>query len=234
LKAGQGWSIRLPIGLAIAIPAMPLVAVESVMQANAGVFALIAVTELALGMLGGALFFPLFAVPRAVGALIDLQAGLQSVQLFDPTSAERSSTLFADLFEQAALFVFVMAGGIAMLSELFMLSHQLWPVGASEFPTLERVLEVGAKGFDAMMSAVLIYIAPFAIVLTLLDYGMGLIGRAAPQLNVLTTSVSLKITATLILIIVMGNPLSREIERNAAALTDGATTLFRDMGGLKP
>ncbi|KVD55017.1 type III secretion protein [Burkholderia ubonensis] len=204
MKAGQGWMTRLPIALAIALPTFPLAyhAMPDTLAGGQAVFT--AVRELVLGALTGIFFLPLFAVPRAIGTFIDQQAGLMSIQLFDPTSAERSATIFADAFEQTALFMFVAAGGFGALAELYAASHRFWPVASTDLPLIEHVADMATRSVDAMFNTAIRYAAPFVVTLILLEYGIGLIGRAAPQLNVLTTSVALKLVAALLLVAIVG------------------------------
>jgi type III secretion protein T len=195
MKAGQGWLIRFPIALAIALPSFVPAYQLSLQNFSVTNTALLALREFMLGALAGVFFLPLFAVPRAAGTLVDQQAGLMSIQLFDPTAAERTSTVFADLFEQSALFMFVAAGGFAMLSEMYAVSYSLWPSTAPGFPTLDQVATMIPDGFSKMMATAIAYAAPFVVVLIVLEYGIGLVGRAAPQINILTTSVAIKMVA---------------------------------------
>ncbi|MGU8077170.1 EscT/YscT/HrcT family type III secretion system export apparatus protein [Burkholderia pyrrocinia] len=204
MKAGQGWMTRMPIALALVLPTFPYAYHAMHELPSSGWLAFMAMQELLLGGLTGMFFLPLFAVPRAVGTLVDQQAGLMSIQLFDPTSAERSATIFADTFEQIALFMFVAAGGIGKLGELYAVSHRFWPIAAAELPTLDHVMDLVMKGFRSMYDTAIHYAAPFVATLILLEYGIGLIGRAAPQLNILTTSVAIKLVAALLLIAIVG------------------------------
>lgn len=202
MKAGQGWLIRFPIALAIALPSF-LPAYQLTTQDFSIInIALLTLREFMLGALAGVFFLPLFAVPRAAGVLVDQQAGLMSITLFDPTAAERTSTVFADLFEQCALFMFVAAGGFAMLSEMYAVSYSLWPSTAAGFPALDQVMTVIPDGFSKMLATAIAYAAPYVVVLIALEYGIGLIGRAAPQINILTTSVAIKMVAVALVMLV--------------------------------
>jgi type III secretion protein T len=226
MKAGQGWLIRFPIALAIALPSFIPAYQLTTQHFSIANIALLALREFMLGALAGVFFLPLFAVPRAAGALVDQQAGLMSIQLFDPTAAERTSTLFADLFEQCALFLFVTAGGFAILSEMYAVSYSLWPATAAGFPTLNHVITLIPDGFGKMLAMSIVYAAPFVVLLIVLEYGIGLIGRAAPQINILTTSVAIKMVAVA-LVLLMGS--SRLIDDYAdmvaAALDQGEAFL---------
>ncbi|KVP26035.1 hypothetical protein WJ85_34920 [Burkholderia ubonensis] len=231
LRAGQGWLVRLPIALALSLPAANLATPMSIADLNLAVVALIAIVEFGVGLIVGALFLPLFAVPRSVGALIDLQAGLQSIQLFDPGAAERSTTLFADLFEQSVWVMFVSVGGLAMMAEAYALSQQVWPMGQLVFPETERLIDLVRDGYRAIGSSTLMIAAPFAIVLFMLDYAMALIGRAAPQLNILTNSVAIKIVFAILVLVVMLGPLSEFVQPTMAGWMNEVKGILRVLGG---
>ncbi|KVU00225.1 hypothetical protein WK62_19360 [Burkholderia ubonensis] len=231
LRVGQGWLVRLPIALALSLPAANLATPMSITNLNLAIVALIAVLEFGVGLIVGALFLPLFAVPRSVGALIDLQAGLQSIQLFDPGSAERSTTLFADLFEQIVWVMFVSVGGLAMMAEAYALSQQVWPMGQLAFPDTGRLMDVVKEGYRSIGSATLMIVAPFAIVLFMLDYAMALIGRAAPQLNILTNSVAIKIVFAILVLVVMLGPLSELVQTTMDGWMNEVKSVYRALGG---
>ncbi|KVO19691.1 EscT/YscT/HrcT family type III secretion system export apparatus protein [Burkholderia ubonensis] len=227
MKAGQGWMTRFPIALAIALPTFPLAyhTIPDTLAGGQAVFS--AARELVLGALTGIFFLPLFAVPRAIGTFVDQQAGLMSIQLFDPTSAERSATIFADAFEQTALFMFVLAGGFGVLAELYAASHRFWPVASTDLPSIERVTDLATRSVGAMFDMAIRYAAPFVVTLILLEYGIGLIGRAAPQLDVLTTSVALKLVSALLLVVIVG-PFFVEAFGNAFDAVRVLATRFLD------
>ncbi|KVO23407.1 hypothetical protein WJ74_33805 [Burkholderia ubonensis] len=230
-RAGQSWLVRLPIALALSLPAANLVSSVSIAHLNVGAIALIAAFEFGVGLIVGAVFLPLFAVPRSVGALIDLQAGLQSIQMFDPGSAERSTTLFADLFEQIVWVMFISVGGLAMMAEAYALSQQVWPMGQLAFPESERLVALAQDGYRAMGRTTLMVIAPFAIVLFVLDYAMALIGRSAPQLNVLTNSIAIKVTFAILVLVLLLGPFTDAVQKTIGAWMDGVSSLYHMLQG---
>lgn len=201
MKGGQGRLLRLPIALAIALPAFIPASQASLQDFSIINTAVLVLREFLLGALAGVFFSPLFVVPRAAGTLVDQQAGLMSIQLFDPTSAERSSTVFADLFEQCALFLFVTAGGFSVLSEMYTISYLLWPVTAVGFPSAHHLMTLIQEGSSQMLPSSIAYAAPVVVVLIALEYGIGLVGRAAPQINILTTAVAIKIVAVALVLL---------------------------------
>jgi type III secretion protein T len=81
-------------------------------------------------------------------------------------------------------------------------SYRLWPV-ASFFPDLGKVLEEFAiRQGDTLFLWIVKLAAPVILVLVLVELGMGLISRIAPQLNVFVFAQPLKsLLATLMLML---------------------------------
>ncbi|HDR9511858.1 type III secretion protein [Burkholderia cepacia] len=229
MKAGQSWTIRMPIALMLALPVFPSAYHAMVGSPEGGWLAIMAIRELILGGLTGMFFLPLFAVPRAAGTLVDQQAGLMSIQLYDPTSTERSATIFADVFEQIALFMFVAAGGFGKLSELFAVSHRFWPVASTHLPALDHVADLAIQGFESMYDTAIRYAAPFVVTLILLEYGIGVVGRAAPQLNILTSSVAIKLVSVLLLIAFVGPYFTDSFEYALASVSAISREFFEEV-----
>ena len=79
-----------------------------------------------------------------------------------------------------------------MFVDLLLSSFAVWPV-LSQFPDLKAVGSMFfVERFDELMRLMLLLAAPALCVLTLLEFGFGLINRYSPQLNVFTLSMSLK------------------------------------------
>ncbi|TDA48274.1 EscT/YscT/HrcT family type III secretion system export apparatus protein [Burkholderia pyrrocinia] len=226
-KAGQGWSVRFPIAMAIALPSFAHIHARPLPELVLLEGAWLTLREFVIGALCGAFFLPLFAVPRTAGALIDQQAGATSIQLFDPGSAEGSTTPFADLFEQCALYAFVLSGGLFMLGEMYAYSYAAWPVGEQSWPDLRAfATALAPDGFVVLFTHAIGHAAPYVTVLLLCEYSIGLIGRAAPQINVVTTSAALKMWFVLTAIYLGGSNAFDAVPRAAGrALQDGVAFL---------
>jgi type III secretion protein T len=88
--------------------------------------------------------------------------------------------------------LFVSAGGLLAMLGVVVDSYRLWPV-ASFFPNLGVVLEQFAiRQGDTLFLWIVKLAAPVIFVLLLVELGIGLISRVAPQLNVFVFSQPLK------------------------------------------
>jgi type III secretion protein T len=83
-------------------------------------------------------------------------------------------------------------------------SYRIWPVG-SFFPSVGAVLEQFAvRQGDTLFLWIVKLAAPVVFVLMLVELGMGLISRVAPQLNVFVFSQPLKsLLATLMMVLLL-------------------------------
>jgi type III secretion protein T len=101
-----------------------------------------------------------------------------------------------------AITLFVSAGGLLAMLGAIVDSYRIWPV-ASFFPDTGLVLEQFAvRQGDTLFTWIVKLAAPVIFVLLLVELGLGLVGRVAPQLNVFDFSQPLKsLLATLMLML---------------------------------
>jgi flagellar biosynthesis protein FliR len=139
----------------------------------------------------------------AIGALIDLARGATMANVLDPLTQNQESIL-AMFFTQLAIVLFLSIGGIRMLfsalgdSFIILRPQALLPSanivgpGAAESP----ISIVG----DIFLIALKIG-APAVIVLLLLDFGLSVINRVAPQIQVYFLGMTLKGTVGLLIVL---------------------------------
>ena len=88
--------------------------------------------------------------------------------------------------------LFVSAGGLLAMLGVVVDSYRLWPV-ASFFPNLGLVIEQFAiRQGDTLFLWIVKLASPVIFVLLLVELGMGLVSRVAPQLNVFVFAQPLK------------------------------------------
>jgi type III secretion protein T len=142
----------------------------------------IAGKEAMLGMMLGLGFGVLIWAVQSMGDLIDLQVGTSNAQFFDPVGGHEGGRT-GEFLGWLVMTLFISTGGLLSLIGALVDSFRLWPV-ATFLPQLGRVLELFAlREGDALFSWIVKLAAPIVFVLMLADVGLGLVGRAAPQLN---------------------------------------------------
>lgn len=147
--------------------------------------------EAILGFLLGMMISILFAAAESAGAAIDFQRGSSISQAFDPTSGS-TTTLLGGLFTKIAVYVFFVQGGIFVFMAILYKSFGVWPIFSfyPNFPPgfADFTLQLG----DLIMKIAVLISAPIFIVLFFSEFGLGMLNRFAPQLNVFSISMSVK------------------------------------------
>lgn len=164
---------------------------------------LIAGKEALIGLLLGLGFGVFIWAIQSVGDLIDFQTGSGNASFFDPVAGHENGST-GEFLGWVVICLFVSGGGLLAMIGTVVDSYRLWPV-ASFFPEPGAVLEQFAiRQGDTLFQWIVKLAAPVILVLLLVELGAGLIGRAAPQLNVFQASQPLKsLLATLMLVLFM-------------------------------
>ncbi|MFM0730732.1 type III secretion system export apparatus subunit SctT [Paraburkholderia sediminicola] len=194
-------------GLAVVIAAFVAPAIDPAQIADLPflIWCLLAAKEALIGiLLAGAMSAVLFAI-QGVGYLIDFQTGSGNAAFFDPMGGHDGGPT-SGFLNYVAITLFVTAGGLQMIVQLFAQSYTWWPIGALT-PNLSAVLSTFIlRQTDAVFVWMVKLAAPVVIVLVLVEAGIGLVGRAVPQLNIFTFSQPVK-SALAMLMMVMFMPL---------------------------
>lgn len=174
--------------------------------------AVIIIKEIVIGLIIGFLVSIIFWVAESVGFFIDNQRGTTMASAVDPMSGSQTSPLGSIFLQMTAVLFFTSGGFLVLLSGLFE-SYRIWPI-FSFFPHFD-------KGFalffldqaDALMGLTVLLAAPVIIAVFVAEFGLGLINRFAPQLNVFFLSMPIK-SGIASLLLVLYIPLLLNFFRN--------------------
>ncbi len=159
------------------------------------------VKEILIGYLLAYAFNVVFWIPEGVGLLMDNQRGAAQANEADPLSGQATSPLGSLLF-QCAVMLFLGSGAMLLLLAFFMESFVTWPL-FSFFPDLgPRGVEALLRQFALLMTGVVTLAGPALIACFLTDFGLGLVNRFAPQLNVFFLSMPIKSAFVIFVLIV--------------------------------
>ena len=166
-----------------------------------GMWLLIAAKEALIGVLLGLGFGIFIWAIQSVGDLIDFQTGSANAPFFHPVGGHEGGPT-GDFLSRVVITLFISAGGLTAVIAVIIDSFRIWPV-ASFFPHVGAVLEQFAiQQGDTLFLWTVKLAAPVIFVLLLVELGIGLVGRVAPQLNVFVFSQPLKsLLATLMLLL---------------------------------
>lgn len=184
VKVGLSAALALAVGPRLASQAVPL-EVGSLIPAAA----LQVAAGLALGFLG----VLLFSAVSMAGGLVDLFSGFSVAQLFDPGTGA-SVSLFGRFYGVLATTLLFAIDGHLLLVRGFLTSFDAAPLTSLSLAEMARVLTEDAGTF--FLAAVEIA-APLLAALFLAEAALGLLARAAPQMNVFLLGLPLKILLTL-------------------------------------
>jgi flagellar biosynthetic protein FliR len=186
VKVGLAAALALVVGPRLAEQAVPLEAgpllTAAVLQVGAG---------LALGFLG----VLLFATFSFAGGLIDLVSGYSVAQLFDPGNSAPVS-IFGQFYGVLATTLLFAIDGHLLLVRGFLTSFTAAPLTHLSIDTMAELLTGDIALFFV---AALEIAAPLLAALFLAEAALGLLSRAAPQMNVFQLGLPVKILVTLTL-----------------------------------
>lgn len=167
-----------------------------------GEFVIILAKEVLIGFLMGIVMGLVFFIADCAGAFIDTQRGSNMGQVFDPVLGDQSTSL-GSLFTKVLLVLFFIGGGFLAFLAILYNSYKIWPV-FSFFPNITNpvfpayILEIA----DEIMRKTVLIAAPIAIIMFLVEFGLGMMNRFAPQLNVFSLSMPIKSGVAMFIIII--------------------------------
>ena len=185
---------------------------------DTGGFVLALISQLVTGALLGFLVMLVFAAVQSAGSLIDLFAGFQLSQAFDPLMNVNGAQM-TRLMQMVALGLpFVSGGAELVLGGLFRTFDALPVTGLFTREAGQHLL----PGVGQMFIAAVQIAGPIVVVLFLADVGLGVLTRVAPALNAFSLGFPLKILITLL----SGGAIFLALPRIVAALVDDALQLM--------
>ncbi|MBI1247942.1 EscT/YscT/HrcT family type III secretion system export apparatus protein [bacterium] len=161
----------------------------------------IVVKEIVIGILIGFMASKMFWVALSVGYFIDNQRGASMASVYDPTSGEQTSP-FGLFLQQTLIVLFYSSGGFLVFLGGVFQSYLIWPIN-SFFPQFSDAfpgffLEVA----DDLMMVAVVLAAPVVITVFVTEFGLGLMNRFAPQLNVFVLAMPIKSLVGMIVLVI--------------------------------
>jgi flagellar biosynthetic protein FliR len=210
--------IKGMLAVALSLVVAPRVGTVTAQSLETGPFLLSLVMQIVIGSFLGFLVLMVFAAVQSAGNLVDLFAGFQMSQAYDP-QMNLNGAQMTRLMQMVALgLLFVSGGAELVLGGLFRTFDALPVTGMLDQSAGDRLL----PGLGAMFLAAVQIAGPIVIVLFLADIGLGLLTRVAPALNAFQLGYPLKILITLL----AGGVLFLGLPRVIAALTEDALRIM--------
>lgn len=166
-------------------------------------FLLLLVGEVFLGLIYGFMIQLVYAAFQTAGQFFSLQMGLSASMVFDPISQEEVPIL-GQFFNLGAMFLFLSTDAI---QKLFLggVKYSFQMISALDIArNRDNWLGFMGKGIGTLFQQALILSFPIMGTLLLVSISMGLLAKAAPQMNLLMLGFPISIAvALLIMFLVM-------------------------------
>lgn len=187
-------TVKVGLAVALAVPVAPRVA-ETAPPPELAPLVTAVLLQVGVGLALGFVVQLLFAAVQAAGELIDLFAGFTIAATYDPfTNANQA--VFGRLYQLLATALLFATGGHLLLVQGLLDSFAAVPSGLPD---------LGATSAELVDSLTLFFLsaleiaAPLLGALFLTEVALGLLSKAAPQMNVFTLGFPIKIMLTLLL-----------------------------------
>ncbi|MDR1229312.1 MAG: flagellar biosynthetic protein FliR, partial [Azoarcus sp.] len=194
--------VRLAAGLGIALAILPAAPPMPAIAPGSGIGLLIMGEQVFIGAAIGFVIRLVFAAIDLAGSFIGMQMGLSFALFFDPSSGGQSAVL-ADFMSMVATLLFLALDGHLVMISLLAHSFEWLPVGAGlAGHGWSLIPRAGATIF----STGLLLSLPLLAVLLVTNTALGILTRAAPQLNLFAIGFPITMTAGFsALILLMSN-----------------------------
>jgi flagellar biosynthetic protein FliR len=214
--------VKIALAALIAIVAIPVLPPHPVvtLDSYAG-FALVA-HETLIGISLGFAVRIVFAAIETGGELVGLQMGFSFAGYFDPGSGGETNAISSYLGTLATLLFLAINGHLLMIYGVIESFHRL-PIELADgsLLTIKHVLAMGSDLFAIALSIAL----PFIVLLLVINLGMGVMSRVAPQLNVFALgfpiTLTVGMTALALILPYLERPLTHALERSVAMMLAG-------------
>lgn len=179
---GLNTRTRLVLGLAIALAITPALPKIEAIDPASGLGLLILAQQLVIGLAMGFSMRLVFTAIDLAGTMISNQMGLGFATAYDPQSAAQTAVI-SQFLGMLGLLVFLAIDGHLMVIATLGRSFAVLPIGASTI-TSASWLNIANAGGLIFSSGVLLAL-PVVVALLIANIALGVLGRVAPQLNLM-------------------------------------------------
>ncbi|RQV98029.1 flagellar biosynthetic protein FliR [bacterium] len=190
-------SVKVGFSIALTLLLMPVLQLSLPHTSGTLVeYFLLAMREVACGILMGFAGQFLFYAVEIAGQLIGFQSGLSIVSSIDPNTNANSDVL-TKAYRLLMLMLFLSFNGHHLMLQTLVDSFHIVPIG--QFSIDGRITEWAYHTGTLVMAKGVQLAAPLMISLLLTDIGLGILTRVAPTMNVFILGFPLKIGLTMFL-----------------------------------
>ena len=155
------------------------------------------------GLLIGWVTSLVIEIVKVAGEMTDMQMALNAGVIFDPGS-QTQTTIVGKFFDYLALTIFVSMGGIEKVIEGLYKSFTTFPVVMYH---LNINFDKLVRGSQEVLSIGFLIVSPIIVILLIQDLILGIMSRAAPQINAFQISFSIKPSTGFLILLALLPPL---------------------------
>lgn len=189
-------------------------------------YSVIIMKEVAVGLFLGAGAQLCTSIVLFAGRIIDMEIGLSMANVFDPTTNQQSS-ITGVLLQYGVMLILYTTGLHRYLLKALMETFTLIPINGAVFHTDELLATVIEFLSDYIIIGFRICLPVFACI-TLMNIVLGLLAKLAPQMNMFSVGIQLKLLAGLsVLFLTIGmlpnicNFISNQMQQMMVAIVEG-------------
>lgn len=184
--------VKAGLVLALLVPLWPVIGVTADFRTDSFMVTVVIVfKEVFIGFLIGFLVSIIFWAAKNAGDFFDYERGAAFAQMQDEIIGAEALPFGKYLYHLTTVLFFACGGFQNLLKGIYE-SYKVWPVPLF-YPAIDRKLGVYLLGqVDFLMRMALLIVAPVVIAGFLAEFGLGLMNRVAPQLNVFSISMPVK------------------------------------------
>lgn len=181
-NAGLTTRVRLALGLALAVAIAPALPAMPSIEPASGLGLMILAQQMIIGFAMGFVLRLVFSAIDLAGMMISTQMGLGFATAYDPQTAAQTPVV-SELLGMLALLVFLSIDGHLMVLATLVQSFTLLPVG--EWTISEGSWLNIANAGGVIFSSGIMLSLPALVALLITNVALGVLGRVAPQLNLI-------------------------------------------------
>ena len=195
---------RFAIASALGMVAVPALQPQiAAVEWNAALLLGTILKEAFIGFVIGYLAAIPFWIFEAVGFLIDNQRGASIASTLNPLTGNDSSPLGL-LFNQAFIVFFLLSGGFSLLLGGLYDSFTLWSI-TQWYPVLQpESVPIMLAQLDRLVRLAVLFAAPVLVAMFLAEFGLALVSRFVPQLQVFFMAMPIKSALAMLVLSLYG------------------------------
>ena len=169
-----------------------------------GMFILAILKEILAGLIIGFVAYLFFTIVQVAGSLMDMQMGLGVANIVDPLTGV-SAPMLGNLKFMLQILVFLAINGHHYLIGAIMDSYKWLPLDNELFGKIAagNLTEFMTRTFADTFLLALQISAPMVVAMFLIDLGLALLSRAAPQYQVFVVGIPIKILLGLAILLLL-------------------------------